>query len=318
MNKLEILNTISESIHLNRLQGATADAVKNGFFANYLGALILLRLQDLKGLMLINDPGHSKLTRFSQQMSDVNFWGRALFYPNEREVKTRLAFGHDKMLAQEAGRIMDARIQKIMKVPLTDPKTVDWDDTVGSLLLLKHRFSLNSSYFNNIAYALHKWDSASDSTKKRAINQAFMYLMQSDPKSGILPRLRALSSTSMITGLANLAQKIVGFRKIAEDEGGGGGGGEAGTTVGGIASSGNAILNGRGAIAQPSTVEPKQDIENVLAGLYKLKKKAPYQVTKKGKYIFKDGKIVKKKMPVFQARKFKAPESLRLKKQGDK
>lgn len=311
---MNILDSINESMHLNRLQGATEDKVKNAFFANYLAALILLRLQDLKGLMIINDPSHSKLTRFSNQMSDVNFWGRALFYANEKEVKTRLAYGHEKILAKEAGRILDARIQKIMKVPLTSPDSVDWDDTIGSLLLLKHRFDVKSSYFNNIVYILHKWSSVKDTDKKRAVNQAFMYLMQSDPQSGILGRIRALSGSTMVTGIADIAQKIIGFKKLAED-------GEGGAvSTGEIASGTNAIINGKGTAPSGSVVSApvNQDMENVLAGLYKLKKKAPYQVTKKGKYIFKGGKIIKKMSPKFKARKFKAPDFLRAKKDGDK
>lgn len=324
MSKLALLDTINESMHLNRLQGATDEKIKNAFFANYLAALVMLKLQDLKGLMLINDPSHSKLSRFSQNMSDVNFWGRALFYPTAPEVKNRLAFGHDKVLAKEAGRVMDARIQKMMKVPLTAPDQVNWDDTVGALLLLKHRFGLQSSYFNNITYALHKWSSISDSAKKRAVNQAFMYLMQSDPQSAIVSRIRSLSGSTMVTGIADVAQRIIGFTKLKED-GEGGGGGDAGTStanIGTTSGGGNAIINGKGngSVGTPTT-NPNQDIESVLAGLYKLKKKAPYQVTKKGKYIFKDGKIIKKKVQAFHARKFKAPEFLRVKKtktQGEK
>jgi hypothetical protein len=319
MSKLALLDTINESMHLNRLQGATDEKIKNAFFANYLGALVMLRLQDLKGLMLINDQSHSKLTRFSANMSDVNFWGRALFYPTAPEVKNRLAFGHDKILAKEAGRVMDTRIQKMMKVPMTAPDQVDWDDTIGALLLLKHRFGLQSSYFNNITYALHKWSSINDSAKKRAVNQAFMYLMQSDPQSSIISRIRSLSSSTMVTGIADIAQRIIGFTKLKEDGEAAGG---AGTSTANVASTGggNAIIDGRGAgsIGTPSA-DPNQDMQNILAGLYKLKKKAPYQVTKKGKYIFKDGKIIKKKVQAFHARKFKAPDFLRVKKtQGDK
>lgn len=316
----EILAVIDESIHLNRLQGATEDKIKNGFFSNYLAALILLRLQDLKGLMLINDPSHSKLTKFSSNMSDINFWGRALFYPTEKEVKNRLAFGHDKILAKEAGRILDSRIQKMMKVPLTSPDQVNWDDTVGALLLLKHRFELQSSYFNNITYALHKWDSLKDSEKKRAINQAFMYLMQSDSQSSLIGRLRTLSGTTMVTGIANIAQKIIGFKKLHED---GEGGGATATSTAAVATTdgGNAIISGRSNGPAPgSSPDPNQDIQNVLAGLYKLKKKAPVQVTKKGKFIFKDGKIIKKRVKAFKPRAFKAPDFLqvKVKKQGDK
>ena len=304
-----ILDTINETMFLNRLQSVTYDKVKNAFFANYLAALTLIRLQDLKGLMMINDPAHSKLTRFSDSMSDVNFWGRAMFYPNEHEVKSRLANYEPCDL-----KILDARIQKMMKVPLTSPEQIDWDDAIGSLLLLKHRCKLNSSYFNNIVYALHKWDSINDSAKKRALNQAFMYLMQSDPHTKILDRMRVLSSSTMVGGLNKVAQRIIGFRKLSEDGEG------AGTSVGAIASTSgaNAIVAGKGAGSQGSS-EPVQNIQDVLAGLYKLKKKSPYQVTKKSGKVFKDGKVIKRKVKTFVARKFKAPDYMRaVKKQGEK
>ena len=306
-----ILDTINETMHLNRLQGITYEKVKNSFFSNYLAALVLLRLQDLKGLMMINDPHHSKLTRFSDHMSDVNFWARALFYPHDHEVKTRLV---DCPSPKEGLKVVDARVQKMMKVPLTAPDQVHWEEALGSLLLLKHRCRLNSSYFNNIVYALHKWDSINDSAKKRALNQAFMYLMQSDPHTKILDRMRALSSSTMVGGLNKVAQRIIGFRKLSEDGEG------AGTSVGAIASTSgaNAIVAGKGAGSQGSS-EPVQNIQDVLAGLYKLKKKSPYQVTKKSGKVFKDGKVIKRKVKTFVARKFKAPDYMRaVKTKGEK
>lgn len=309
----DILDTINESMHLNRLQGATYEKVKNSFFANYLAALVMLKLQDLKGLMMINDPSHSKLSRFSDKMSDVNFWGRAMFYPNEHEIKTRLVFGHDKILAKNAIKVLDARIQKMMKVPLTAPEQVNWDDTIGALLLLKHRFGLNSSYFNSIVNALYRWDEINDTEKKRALSQAFMYLMQSDPQSKMVGRVRSLSSSSMLNGIGRIAQKIIGFRKLSED---GEGGGDA-TSTSAIAS--NAIISGKGNGSQSSACEP-QNIQDVLGGLYKLKKKNSTQVSKKSGVIFKDGKIIKRKVQTFVARKFKAPDYLRAAKKtkGDK
>lgn len=316
MSNISILDTINETMHLNRLQGATYEKVKNSFFANYLAALVLLRLQDLKGLMIINDPLHSKLTKFSDNMSDVNFWGRAMFYPNEHEIKSRIETGHEKILAKDAIKVLDARIQKMMKVPMTSPDQVNWDEAVGSLLLLKHRFGLNSSYFNNITTTIHKWNSISDAAKKRTINQVFMYLMQSDPDSKILERIRSIAGSTMVGGLNNVAQRIIGFKKLSEDEGGGG----DATSVGGIASTSgvNAIVNGKGAASTGSNSD-SPDMQNVLAGLYKLKKKAPLQVTKKSGVVFKDGKIIKRKVKTFVARKFKAPDYLKVvKKQGDK
>lgn len=307
-NNESLLSILNESIHLKRLQGATDEKIKNAFFANYLSALLLIRLKDLKGLMLINDQAHSKLTKFSNQMSDLNFWGKALFYPESPEVKSRLAFGHYEVLKQESGRIMDSRIQKIMKVPLLVPENIDWADTTGALLLLKHRYSVNSSYFNNILYVLHKWDSVNETSKKRAINQAFMYLMQSDPQSALLSRMRNLTTSTMLDIISNVAQKIVSFKRINEDDGGA-------TSTGNVATSDNAIVAGKSMIAQPEfKQDANKDIESIMAGMYKLKKKSPYQVTKKGKYLFKDGKIVKKRAKAFKPRQFKAPDFLRVNK----
>ena len=297
---INILNTINETMHLNRLQGMTYENVKNSFFANYMAALVLLRVQDLKGLMIINDPSHSRLSRFSDNMSDVNFWGRALFYPNEHEIKTRLV-GYESALGTNAAKIVDSRIQQIMKVPLTSPEQINWDIVISSLILLKQRFALNSSYFNNIVNVLYKWNSISDSGKKRALNQVFMYLMQSDPKSKILDRIRTLSNSTMVNGINRAAQRIIGFKKLTED-GEGGDGGDSGTSVGSIAGT-NAIVNGKGTGTCTT--------DNMLAGLYKLKKKAPHQVTKKSGVVFKDGKIIRRKVKTFVARKFKAPDFLR-------
>lgn len=298
---LNILAELNESVTLSKLKGATDEKIKNAFFANYLSALILLRLQDLKGLMLINDPAHAKLSKFSANMSDLNFWARALFYPMTTDVKNRLAHGHAQILAHDSGRILDARIQKIMKVPLTNPAQVDWDDTVSALLLLKHRYELQSTYFNNITYALHKWNNIRDTEKTRAINQAFMYLMQSDPHSNLISRIRSLSGSSMINGIADIAQKIIGFRKLNEDgEGGGDAGGEVSTSE--IATKDNAIIGGR-----PIT---QNSIEAALGNAYTLKKPSLIQLGKRGKYMFKDGKIIKKRKKNFEPKIFKAPTGL--------
>ena len=48
----------------SRLKNLDSIAVKNAFFANYLGALIMLKLHDLKGLSLVKDKAHSKLSKF--------------------------------------------------------------------------------------------------------------------------------------------------------------------------------------------------------------------------------------------------------------
>lgn len=301
---MNFLQHLDENLYLNRLQGATDEVVKNGFFANYLAALVLLKLQDLKGLLLINDPSHAKLGRFSQQMSDVNFWGRALFFSKDPEVKNRLLNGHADVLAHDAQRVVGSRIIKTMNVPLTAPDHIDWNDTIASLILYRNRFDVRSSYFVKIVRALMKWDALNDAAKRRTVSDSFMYLMQSDPKSALLSRMRQLSNSLMINSIDSLVGRMVGFKKLHEDEGGA-------VSTGEVAS-GDAPIN---MIVNPFTntqcdnggAAPPQPLYST-KGMVK---------RKAGSYLIRDGRIIKKKVKSFKARKFKAPDFMKTLPQED-
>jgi hypothetical protein len=292
---MTILEKISSDMHLDKLQGVTHHQVKNAFLANYLAALMLLRLQDLKGLMLINDPHHSKLTKFTKEMSGLNFWAKACCYPGQ-EVKSRMQPGHYDLLSMGNQGILDSRIQKMMAVPYSPPEMINWVETVGSLLMMKLRHGVSSSYVDQVAGYLIRWENLTDNEKKRAVTQAFMYLVQSDPHSVMLPRLRDLSSITALKGPSSVAQKLVGFKKLQVKE-------DVDTGAGSIASGDNAIISGG---------HPEQKgADDVLANVYKLKSLAPNQVEKKGKWKIKNGKIIRLRAKTFKARVFKAPDSMR-------
>lgn len=142
---MNILQDLQESLGLERLVGKSDDDVKNAFLANYLAGLLLLKLHDLKGLLLLNDPTHARLTRFTPSMSDLNFWGKALFFPDDPQVERRLQPGHARVLKQDAHKIVVNRVHEIMKLPLTPPESVNWNEVIAVLVLLRERFGVTSS-----------------------------------------------------------------------------------------------------------------------------------------------------------------------------
>lgn len=283
---MKMFKALLENTNIQRLRNKSSEDVKNAFFANYLAALTLLRLQDLPGLKLINDKTHANLNRFSSNMSDLNFWGRALFKSNEKEIKSNLLHGHAELLADESGRITNERIIKTMHVPFQAPEQVNWSDTTTALALLKHRFSVKSSYFTKVSYSLFKWDSLSVGAKNKCVSDSFMYLLQSDPKSNLTPRLRGMCNGVMINTADDMISRFVGFKKLHEED--------EGSSVGNIASGDNDIGSDNPA----------------LANAFKLVKRSTNQVTtaKKDGIIIKDGKIVRKRVKKFAPKKFKAPE----------
>lgn len=313
----KILANLEENINLGKLNGACHVTVRNAFFANYVTALLMLKLQDLKGLLLINDHGHSKLTKFSSTMSDLNFWGRAMFYSSDSDVKARMGADEAKILTRAASRVSTSRVQKIMQVPMTAPDAVNWNEAIGALLLLQHTFNLKSSYFNSILRALYQWDSVNVGTKQKAINDSLMFMMQSDSSSKVIPHLRKLSNLIMTHKIGSVAQRIVGFTKLHEDDGGGEAGADAGTSAANIGTN-NAILNPSGTYnSQSGWPDDSQNVQNALGGLYKLSKMAPKQITKRGRFTIRNGKMIKKRVKNFVLRRFKAPAFLKPTKQEE-
>lgn len=262
---MTLLNELRSLALVQRLKGLDSSSVINAFFANYLAGLLLLKLQDSKGLILINDKQHAKLTSFQSGMSDITFWGRATFYPSDDLVKRSLQHGHAQVLDKMASRILDTRVHKLISVVMGPPSAVDWQELVVSLVILKHRFEINSSYFNKIVLALHNWDNLSSSARRSVVSSSFGYLTQSDPKSALLSRMRELSGSSMLGDVKAMLTKLISFKQLREDDGGG-----EGTSTGNIATGDQAVTN--------NAIISRFGPDNAMAGLLTIKGPAPMQV----------------------------------------
>lgn len=292
-----------------RLKGVDSDHVKNAFFANYLAALLMVRLHDLKGLQLVRDPAHSKLTRFENGMSDLNFWGRALFYPHDPLVKSALAFGHADVLAKESGRILHSRIQKLMLVPMIEPSKVNWEETVASLAILRHRFELTSTYFGKVGSALQRWDTLSDAGKRKAVGDVFMYLMQADPKSNLLARMRELAGTTMLNDIKALAMKVVSFKRLGECRRSLNEDGEV-VSASGFGTASMPVFGNTNNIIKPATAT------DPMANQYGYQNKSKTQV-KGAEQSDAKTKLLKRRKKLFKAIRFKAPEGFKVRKKQD-
>lgn len=292
---MNLIKTLLESESLSQLDHRSADEVKNAFFSNYLAALLFLKTRDDEGMLLLKKSKPDPNQRFSASMSSLSFWGRALFNPDDAQVKKRLQHGHAEVLEVQAGRITAQRAKEIFKLLTDDPDTINWTEVIAWLVLLKHRFSVKSSYYNQIGLALQRWEKLSSSARKKTMADSILYLMQSDPTSNLLGRMRSLSSESLLDKAKSALLRVVGFKRIMEDDGGDGGG----TGVGDIGTSDTQINN---AIVMPPGM--------YFATLNNKGSSTPKGAShrRRAKYVFKDNKIVRRMKKKFKARKFKRPE----------
>jgi hypothetical protein len=296
---MHMFEKLSGKAALMRLQGKDSNAVKNAFMANYLAALMLVKLGDIKGLGLVNDQAHKKLQSFSGQMSDVCFWGRALFFPEDKQVKDALQFGHAELLAKEAGRIVDQRVYKMISFVMIPPDQVNWTEVIACLFLLKHRFGMTSSYLSRIVSAFMKWDRLTSSQRDKAVYDCFMYLLQADTKSGLISRMRELCGNSALVGFSAAADKLTSILRIPEPRNGifeDDAGGSVGTSAGNIATGDQSTGN--------SIIDQLAGDCDILPQVYQFGKTAGKAAKKGLKY-----EKLKKRQRRFKLIKFKAPSS---------
>jgi hypothetical protein len=314
---MKLFQSLTEATHTLKLKGVTDEKIKNAFFANFLAGLLMLRVQDLAGLKMINDSRHADLKQFGGgSMSDINFWGRAMFCPDSPELKNLMAAGTDEKLLKVGAKISKERVKKLLKIPTTNPEHINWNDTVAALALFKHCYGLKSSWFDHILVAIHKWDTLSVANKHKAFGDALLYLMQADADGKLLQRLRVLHNKWL---LKPPKQKMI-FKKLKDkpkekpkskkkselkEDG-------AATGAGSVASGGggNAIVNPASFSAKAMSGSSGTNHCKVdLSGLFRIKKKAPNQVTDKKTTdrIIKNNKIIKKRAKNFKPIKWKAP-----------
>lgn len=282
---LKLLHELADLTLVKRLRGLDAQQVKNAFFANFLSGVLLHKLQDLPGLALLNDHTNAKLAGFTGTMTDITFWGRALFNPTDPLVAHAMQPGQAAELEVASSKISTDRSQQLISTVMQAPDEIAWPELMVTLVLLKHRFELNSSYFDKLVAGLFGWDKLTTVGKQQLLNTAFMYLTQADANSRLLARLGELNNCSMLHQLGQ--QRVVSVCNLAEE------GEAAGTSTANIASG--------DAPAITNSIISRFGPDNDMAGVMTPKDLAPWQAdgkaAKRSKLRKRNFKLVKFKKP---------------------
>lgn len=322
MNK-QLWLELNEAAQVARLANLTAEHVANAFLANYLAALVLMRLHDVDTAQLLRDANGAKMNGFKATMSDPNFWGYAAMFPRDKYVTAKLGKTEaDKLYDLAAKWIPEQTAQKVMALLQSPPDLVNWEQAYFMLALLRERFSVNSTYLNRAAPLLRTWHLRSPVERLLALSNAFQYLLQSDPRSRLLPRLRELNQGELMHA-ASTGTGLRGFFRMYEDDGGAVAGPAVatGTSAASVGTTNGAVTN---AIVTPPSYQTATDRESpvgskltkdsgdLLGKLYRKKlggKAMKHSRFAKLKAVQKaDSKIVRKKKRNYLPRPFKDPE----------
>lgn len=314
---------LQEMAPIARLSNLSAQHVIGAFLANYLAALLLMRMHDVEGARLIRDPVGARLTGLQANMSDPNFWTYVALFPRDKHVRARLGSAEAEKLYTMAGWVSTGGAKKAAQLLQTPPDLVNWEQAYYTLALMKDRFNVNSTFLNRVAPVMRTWARRSSVEQSMALSNTFQYLLQSDPNSKLLPRLRDLAQGE----LTHAAATGTGFRsffRMSESDGAVAGGTSAasiGTNSGSMTGgdSGNAIITPPGfqtASGQESPVgtlwnkSDRDKSKELLGKMYKQKlgNRKPARLAKIKSVKRTNNKVIRKKRRDFLPRQFKDPE----------
>lgn len=213
---------INESIStdLSTVLNKTAEQIKGAYIANILAALIVLKFNDRLGKKIIYDPQNKKLKKYSLLMSPINFWGLVLFNHKEKNVSKMLTPDVDKDLTKMNQRFLSHVILGFHE-KISNGNPIDPFEMAEYIRILTLRLPMRTERINHIRIGLFNWDSLDANEKDSVISKTFYLLMERDPNSPLLPRIRTISNSNLLRASdKNLLKDIV---KIVEEDGGDGG-----------------------------------------------------------------------------------------------
>ncbi len=206
---------------LDALSRITPEQAHNAYTANLLAALLLVATNSRTGIRALHDPEHANLQKLSPEMSDLNFWGAVVFYPDKKHVKPYLSAETSATLWKSAKRIFKERIRNIHKPISTDISfnTVDWAEQSDNMRIITLRFENRTKAINIIRAGIPTFDFLDQAAQNDVIQKTYMLLLRHDPASRLLSELRKTQNANLL-GAAGVEAKnslIRSVNKIAED-----------------------------------------------------------------------------------------------------
>lgn len=272
---MTILKSITEGESLAKLHSWSAPRILQAFLANYVANLIISRVGDVASLAFINSRG-STYKHFSTAMGPVDFWAYVLFVASPKELKKYLSEPVISQVKQDAGRILDSRVEKVVAACKKPADLINWQEAIYSIMLLAVRFEINFPALQGIVRALHNWEKTGAAARAAAISQSLRFLKMTDPDSQLIVPLTNMTSRGFISNIINpldtISNKVKGIFRVAEDD------------------------------AAPAAVNadnPQAGQETTQAGA----------ISPLPRNIFKDGKIIRRRKRNFKVLKWKDPSN---------
>lgn len=177
----------------SQYQGKDAWTLLNIYLATVMMSTVIYKSNDRLGIRILKDKTHCRLTKWSPEMSPLNFWGYAIWRCGTPQVSKLIGqkvakdiFRHSRKAPPNWWRYLHMDLSFGRDVP------IDWEDHRKTLLLLQHYQGMNVDRVNTLLDNAFKYEQLTFDEKVKFIGKLYFFAVQFVPLSPLLTRIREI------------------------------------------------------------------------------------------------------------------------------
>lgn len=197
---------VSEAIILEKkfdtdkaLYKKDAYTLMNIYFATVLMAVIIYKTNDAKGMRLLKDKTHYKMTRWDAQMSQLNFWGYPIWHAGSPAVKKLIGPKASSQIFKVARRAAASQPRYLhMDLSFGRDVPIEWVDHFKTMHLLQQFEGMNVDRINTLLRGVFMFENLNHDQQVKVISKLYYYVQQFVPSSQLFVRLKAIQDELLL------------------------------------------------------------------------------------------------------------------------
>jgi len=194
-----------------------AYTLMNIYFATVLMAVIIYKMDDTKGLRLLKDKTHYKMTRWDAQMSQLNFWGYPIWHASSPAVKKLIGPKASSQIFKVVRHAAPSQPRYLhMDLSFGRDVPIEWADHYKTMHLLQQFEGLNVDRINILLRGVFSFESLTHDQQVKIISKLYYYVQQFVPSSPLFVRLKAIQDELLLNANGENDQMVQEKKLLAD------------------------------------------------------------------------------------------------------
>jgi hypothetical protein len=167
----------------------------NIYLATVMMAVVIFKANDKRGERLLRDKAHWQMTKWTNEMSAVNFWGLAIWNPKKPAISKLLNSKVAHELGEISSKVPDQWVRYLhMDLSFARDVPIDWQDHYKTLkYLIQHSHGNNSDRVNSLLRDAFAYEELDHDSKVKFLPKLYFFARQFVPTSPLITRIRVIN-----------------------------------------------------------------------------------------------------------------------------